>query len=403
MTTGTPGFVGQRLREAREVRGLTAVTLSEIADVSRQSIYEYEAGRASPRAEVLARISSAVNLPQSFFLLPERPRPAETMFYRSMSSATKAARARAARRFGWLRDIVGYLTTYVALPDSNFPDLRLPDDPLLLSDAEIESAAEDVRRYWGMRDGPIANMVLLLENQGAVLARDQLGADTLDGLSQFVVQENRPYIMVGTDKGSAARWRFDAAHELGHIILHGRVAPELLSRAEHFKRIEEQAHRFAAALLLPLVPFSEDVFAANLDAFRSIKAKWKTSIAMMVMRARHADLISRDEEQRLWINMARRGWRRAEPLDDVLEVEEPRLLRRSFELVLEQSGQTSEDVLAALSLPAKDVEALSGLPPGFLTGFAPVTLLPRSTASGEPNRSTTPAEVIQLPVRRRTK
>lgn len=400
MRIGTPGFVGARLREAREVRGLTAVALAEIVGVRPQAISQYETGRSSPSPDVLLRIAAAVNLPEHFFLLPEREHEPGTVFYRSMSAATKGARARAERRFGWLRDIVRYLSDFVALPPANFPALGLPDDPLLLSDGEIEEAAREVRDYWGMRDGPIANMLLLLENQGAVIARDNLGAETLDGLSEFVVAEQRPYIIVGTDKGSPVRWRFDAAHELGHLILHAKVPPERLLRAEHFKRIEEQAHRFAAAFLLPLASFGEDLFAVNLDSLRALKPKWKVSISMMIIRARHAGLISEQAERSLWINYSRRGWRRVEPYDESMEYEEPRLLRRSFELVLSEGGQTPEDVLTGLALPATDVETLCGLPDGYLGNFSRVSLLGEQQDETV-DETATPGEVIRLPVRPR--
>jgi len=395
--SGTPGFVGPRLREAREVRGLTAVTLSEMIGVSPQAISQYENGRSTPSLEVLRGIAGTVNLPEQFFLRPAPPYDRGTIFYRSMSSATKAARARAERRFSWLRQIVRYLTEFVSLPESNFPDFNLPDDPLMLSDEEIEEAAGELREYWGLRDGPISNMVLLLENQGAVIARDRLGADTLDGLSEFVSEDKRPYIVIGTDKGSPVRWRFDAAHELAHIVLHAKVAPERFSRPEHFKRIEEQAHRFAGAFLLPAAPFGDDLFVANLDALLAIKPKWKVSVGMMITRARQLGFISEETTKKLWINASRRGWRRVEPYDDTMEAEEPRLLRRSIELVLTDGSQTPEDALDALALPAVDVEALCGLPNGYLGTFSRVALhhtdgnLPRSQGT-----RTTPAEVISI-------
>jgi Zn-dependent peptidase ImmA (M78 family)/transcriptional regulator with XRE-family HTH domain len=401
MRSGTPGFVGARLREARQVRSLSAVALAEIAGVSSQSIYHYEGGKASPRPDVLASIARAVNLPEQFFTRPQRATEQGTVFWRSMSSATKSARARAEWRFAWLRDIVRYLSDYVTFPQSNFPKLTLPSDPLLLSDAEIEDAAEEVRRYWRMGDGPIGNVVRLLENHGAIIARDKLGADTLDGLSEFVAEEQRPYIIVGTDKGSSARWRLDAAHELGHIILHSQVDRRLLARPEHFKRIEQQAHRFAAAFLLPIASFDEDVFAVNLDTLRSVKQKWGVSIQMMIFRARHAGLISEDAERRLWVNLSRRGWRRNEPYDDVMEAEKPTLLRRSFEMVLSERAQTPQDIVAALALPASDIEALSGLPRGYMDqDFAPVKLRARSAEPSAEN--TTRANVIDLPIRPRT-
>ena len=374
---------------------MTAVALSEMVGVTPQAISQYEGGKSSPSPEGLRSITGVVNLPEHFFLRRDRDFERGTIFYRSMNSATKSARSRAERRFSWLRNIVRYLTEFVALPTSNFPNLNLPADPLLLSDEEIEDAAAEVRQYWGLRDGPISNMVLLLENQGAIVARDRLGADTLDSLSEFVAEDQRPYIVIGTDKGSPVRWRFDAAHELAHVILHAGVKTDRFSRPEQFKRIEEQAHRFAGAFLLPAAPFGDDLFAANLDALQAIKPKWKVSIGMMITRARQLGFISDDTTKKLWINASRRGWRRVEPYDETMEPEEPRLLRRSIELVLTEGALTPEDVLMALALPAVDVEALCCLPSGYLESFSRVTLREPAPSQLFP-QTRTPAEVIPI-------
>jgi Zn-dependent peptidase ImmA (M78 family) len=226
-----------------------------------------------------------------------------------------------------------------------------------------------------MRDEPVGNMVRLLENQGVVVARDMLGASTLDSLSEFDAFTDRPYVIIGTDKGTPARWRFDAAHELGHLVLHRRLDRRRLRNAAEHKEIENQAHRFAGAFLLPQASFCEELFAASLDAMLAMKPRWRTSIAMMIMRARQTHLISEAVEKRLWINYSRRGWRGSEPLDDVMEIETPRLLPRSFELIFEAKAQSPEDVVISTGLPAPDIESLSGLPEGFLErDFAPVVL-----------------------------
>jgi Zn-dependent peptidase ImmA (M78 family)/DNA-binding XRE family transcriptional regulator len=401
MRVGTPGFSGQRLREAREARGLPAISVSELANVSAQAIYQYESGRRSPSPDVLEKLAIAMNLPPAFFLLPDRSQSTAPLFYRSMSTATKAARSRAHHRLQWLQDIVGYLSEFVALPDVNFPELDLPRDPMLLSDDEIEQAAEDSRRYWRMSDGPIANMILLLENQGAVVARDLLGADTLDGLSQLAPEDERPYIVIGTDKGTPARWRFDAAHELAHILLHANVQPESLDRPEMHKKIEGQAHRFARAFLLPLASFGDDLFGVSLDAFRALKPRWNVSIATMIFRARDAGLLSEETERKLRIGMSRHKWRIREPYDDTTQAEKPRLLRRSFELVLGEQAQTPADATAQLALPSADIETLSGLPAGYLSSYAHVVLLPQPAASPPRSlRATGNAQVIDLPDRR---
>ncbi len=406
MRVGSPGFSGARLREAREVRGVSAASLSELAEVTAQAIYSYENDRTSPSPPVLARLATALNVPEPFFGLPKRTPTMETVFFRSMSSATKTARRRSQHRFTWLRDIAGYVREFVEIPAGNLPVLDLPADPLLLSDAEVEDAADQVRSYWRMGEGPIANMILLLENQGAVIARDTLGAETLDGLSTFSSDEQRPYVLIGTDKGTPARWRFDAAHELGHLVLHAHVSQQALARTDLFKRIEQQAHRFAAAFLLPLASFGDDLFGVNLDALRSMKAKWNVSIAMMIIRARQARFISEDSERKLWINYNRRKWRTLEPLDDTTVAEEPRLLRRSIELVLTDGAQTPADITSRLSLPASDIEALAGLGRGYLGSHSRVALRPeveRWADEDQDRAAMSPPNVIDFPARQRTR
>lgn len=401
MKPGTPGFEGARLREAREARGFTAVSLAELVEASAQSVSRWEHGENSPSPETLQAVAEKLNLPLAYFTYPARPVLESAVFYRSMSAATKRARTRALRKLGWLQEIGAYLREYVDFPAINLPDLRLPDDPLMISDDDIENAADDVRRFWRMGNSPVANMVSLVENQGAIVARHQLDAESLDGLSAVGHDDRRPYIIVGTDKGTAVRWRFDVAHELGHLLLHRQVGQTALARSPLFKRIEEQAHRFAAAFLLPMDSFSEDLFAISLDAMRAMKPKWKVSVSMMIIRARHAGLVTEESERRLWINLSRRGWRREEPYDIDMPAEQPRLLGRAVELVLDSGAVTPDDLVSNLRLALSDIEGLSGLPAGFLCrDFTPVRMIqPRTHTDVDPNRP--PGEVVPLPTRRR--
>lgn len=350
------------------------VALADLVDLSATSISSYETGKVSPSPDAFERLADTLKFPANFFLLPDRQRQSGTTFYRSMSTATKRARSRAEWRAGWLRDISEYLSEFVTLPAVNLPDLGLADNPLLITNDEIEEAAMAARQYWNLPNGPISNMVLLLENQGVVIARDAFDAESLESLCERPPDTDRPFMIIGTDKGTAVRWRFDAAHELGHLLLHSRIPPGLLLRNEQFKEIEAQAHRFAAAFLLPLDQFADDLFGVSLDAFRSIKPKWKTSIAMMIVRARHGRLISEETERKLWINYSRRKWRTHEPHDDTLDPEIPRLLAKSFELVLSDGVQTPTDVPDALGLPSTDIEDLASLPRGYLARFSRVRI-----------------------------
>jgi Zn-dependent peptidase ImmA (M78 family)/DNA-binding XRE family transcriptional regulator len=361
--SSTPGFVGERLREARQVRGLRAVELAEILDISPQAISSYEKGQKSPSPAIADALAEKLNMPPHFFTRPVSQRHDRPVFYRSMSSATKKARARADGRLGWLEELTEYMAGSVDFPPVNLPVFDVPADPLLLADEDIERMAEDARKFWKMSDGPIGNMVYLLENQGVIVARDNLGDVTLDSLSTF---SDLPYVMIGTEKGTAVRWRYDAAHELGHLLLHRNLNPKALTRAVDFRRVEKQAHRFGAAFLLPMDAFADDFFSASLDTLRAMKPHWRVSIAMMIMRARDGGLISEEHERRMFINYYRRSWRRSEPLDDKLEAEKPRLLHNAVDLILSHGAQSAAEFAAAVALAANDIESLCGLQHGFL-------------------------------------
>jgi len=376
MNSRTPGFSGQRLREAREVRSVQQAFLAEMIGVSAQAISKYERGGGTPSPEVVERLAKHLNVPPAFFLMPARPATERRVFYRSMSAATKTARTRAEHRATWLADLTSYVSTFVELPTVDIPDFGVPDNPLQLEDSDVEHIAADARTHWGMREEPIGNMVRLMENQGVVVARDRLGAATLDSLSEYDRPTDRPIVIIGTDKGTPARWRFDAAHELGHLILHKRVDRRRVKSATEHKVMETQAHRFASAFLLPRDPFRDELFAASLDAMLAMKPRWRVSVAAMIMRAYQTHMINDAIEKRLWINYSRRGWKRAEPLDESMEHETPHLLFRSFELIFDAGVQTAQDVVTTTGLPANDIETLASLPERFLErgGKAPVAL-----------------------------
>jgi len=368
MTAGTTRFVGARLREAREARGLTATWLADILGVSRAAVSQYETGKTSPSITVMERIALVLDLPPRFFLNrePKDDVAATPVFYRSMSAATKTARVRAERRYAWLRRIVAWLAQHVQFARVSFPESDIPQEPERITASDIEDLADLVRDRWGTTTGPLPSVVGLLEEHGAVVARVELGAATLDAFSEWNSSDDTPYFVLNSDKESSVRSRYDASHELGHMMLHRRIRPEVLRNPTTFRLVENQAHRFASAFLMPEQEFADDISLVTMEALISLKTKWQVSIAAMIKRAQDLNLITPDRAERLWINLSRRGWRRREPLDDCLEAEEPSFLRRAFDLLLDRGGITPAQIEAHLNLRSQDIEQVCGLPPGHL-------------------------------------
>ena len=261
MTAPTVGFQPERLVQAREARGLTSVALSEIVGVSASAISHYERGEHAPKPEVAEQIAKRLNLPLAFFLRPASIKQG-MLFWRSINSATKHSRTRATRKLEWLREAVSYFSEYLEFPPVQVPDLEPPADFREIEDSTIESFAAQVRSYWRLGRGPIADVVRSLEANGICVARDSMGTSKLDGLSMFA--EDRPYVFLNSDKGSYFRSRFDAAHELGHMVLHRSISARALQQPGAHKILEDQAHLFAAAFLLPAKEFSDELYSVCL-------------------------------------------------------------------------------------------------------------------------------------------
>jgi Zn-dependent peptidase ImmA (M78 family) len=77
-----------------------------------------------------------------------------------------------------------------------------------------------------------------------------------------------PRVTLGTDKNDRARSRFDAAHELGHLVMHG-------DQIWGLPEIEKQAHAFAAAFLMPAEDIREELPATvDWPKLFNLKRRW---------------------------------------------------------------------------------------------------------------------------------
>ncbi|OYX30720.1 MAG: hypothetical protein B7Y99_11280 [Caulobacterales bacterium 32-69-10] len=351
MAKGVQDFVGSRLEEARLARGLTQTSLAQMVERSSSTISSWESGRQVPEPDAIESLASKLNVRPSLFL--RQSPPSEAMhFYRSNSTLTLGLRKKAEARLQWAKHLFSELEEWVDFPEPDFPRLG-PVNYRLIDEAQIEECARDCRARWGLGTGPIADVIGTLETAGAIVVREELGGLKMDGVSAWCGLASRPFVLLAEDKASAVRSRFDAAHELGHLILHEGVDPGELSTSE-YAELESQAHRFASAFLLPAESFMRDLNAIDLESFIILKRKWKVSVAAMIIRCFQMDVISEEYKSKLYKYMSARGWRRSEPLDDVLIPEVPQALSAAVKLVIEAEKYTRDGILEAVGLNAAD-------------------------------------------------
>lgn len=363
MTRGIPGFVGGRLRIARELRGVTtASALADMIGVSRQAVSLYENDRSSPTEVQLERIARTLDMPISFFLLRIPDSEGSQPFFRSLSSSVAADRARAGSLHVILSDITRFLLEYVEMPLPSIPKLPVIGTFRNWSIDQIEIAAEAVRKWLGVNSGPLPNLLNLLEHQGFAVGRERLADRELDGLSSWL--DGRPYILLHSGK-SAARSRLDLAHELGHLILHRGVDRAAIEDRKTFQLLEKQAFRFGSALLLPSEEFSNDLYRCTPDEFVALKPRWQVSAAAMVFRATDLGILSGDQATSMWRRFQRSGWKVREPLEDVVAQEVPTLLKSAAVLLRDSGYMGGPEIIERACVPKSEFLSLTGLPADF--------------------------------------
>lgn len=286
-----------RITLARKRRGLTLAELSDLARVSLQSLSNYETGRTAPRPTTTGRLARALDFPEIFFEGPEIDElPADGISWRARSK-TPARTLDAARAAGSLAALLyDWIDQRFRLPVTDIPSLGKPD---------AETAAEMVRNRWELGSAPAPNLVHLLEAHGVrvfSLAPDYAEVDAF-----AVWRGATPFVFLNTRK-SVERGRFDAAHELGHLVMHGSdrdcAGPEA----------ERQANDFASAFLMPASSVLGHMpSGAHVDQIIKGKRIWKVSAMALTYRMHDLRLLTDWQYRSACTELSKRGYRTDEP------------------------------------------------------------------------------------------
>lgn len=333
-----------RLKFARKRRGITIKKLSEMIGVTTKTLSSYENGKSSPASQTVALLSHVLNFPEKFFFMEEiKPIKQESVSFRSlarMSATVRDASLHASH----------IATEFTSLINKKFetPKVMLPK----LTGYSPEAAADVVRNEWTLGELPINSMIHLLESKGVMVF--SLAEDTFDMDAYSFWMNDIPFIFLNNKK-TVERSRFDAAHELGHLILHHHAMPE--HDASRGKEAESEAHKFASAFLMPqksVVSYS--VRYPSLSAIISLKSIWRVSAAALVRRWRDLELLTEWQYRRLSIELSRHDYLKKEP-KPILKPETSKLLPMLFQ-ALAEDGISKNDIAQELGCFASELDAL---------------------------------------------
>lgn len=337
-------FTPSRLAIARKRRGMTLVNLSGHVGVTAQSLSNAERGRQEPSNATLVQIAETLRFPVTFFSQPDiEPIKPDQVSFRARTKITAYARD-AVLSGAWLAFLFRHwIEERFRLPKVDIPTLGRRMSP--------EVAAEHVRARWGLSDlTTIANMVHLLEAHGVAVFSLPPEYEEVDAFSFW--RDGTPFVILNTLK-SPERGRFDAAHELGHLVMHGEAGCERGNRT-----LEKEANMFASAFLMPRASVYQVVNRAlTTDEIIRYKRRWKVAALALAYRLRELDLLSDWSYRQSVIELGKRGFKKSEP-GGIPSRETSQLLEKVFSL-LRESRTSFSKIGAELHISTSDLNELT--------------------------------------------
>lgn len=355
-------FNPARLTLARRRRGLTKTKLAKMLGVEVRSITGYESGEYKPDIDRLDQLSEKLHFPVQFFFGDDLEEISpDIVSFRSMSKMTASQRDSALGAGALALLLEQWIATQFELPRAGLPDLS--------QEASPEAAADTLRRIWGLGELPIKNMIHTLEAKGIRVFSLSIDTAQVDAFSMW--HSETPFVFLNTKK-SSEHSRFDAAHELGHLVLHRHAG----ARGQEAER---EANAFASAFLMPRASVLANApRMATVDQLIRFKVYWTVSVAALAYRLHDVGLVSDWHYRTLCIEIAKRGYRKLEPNEAPRETSQ--VLAKVF-AALREEGVTKCDIAIALNVNTEELDQLV-----FGLALTSLTSKSQTSAASTPKR-----------------
>ncbi len=292
----------------------------------------------------MALLAEALRFPLAYFFRPIGPRLSpDSVSFRAFSRLTASDRDSALVSAQTAAEFNALIEQHLELPKADLPDLR---------DFAPADAAAVLRSSWSLGLDPVPNLIHLLEAHGV---RVFALPDEFSALDAFCTwEEGVPFVFLTRSK-SPERGRWDAAHELGHLVLHLHGPP-------HGRQLEQEADEFAREFLLP----SKGVDSRRIPLLPSLatvkveKIWWGVSAMAYIRQLKEMKppRLTEWQYRSLIIQATQAGYRKSE---GDIERETSGLLPQALKLLAED-GLTVRSLAEELQIESRELAGLLFLP-----------------------------------------
>src|SRR3546814_453955 len=325
-------FNPERLELARKRRRFTAKSLAEKAGIAPVTLSRIVNRQQIPDESTVSGLVDALSYPRDFFFQDDiDPIDASAASFRSLTGMSARERDAALAAGSLAYEVIDWVSERFTLPKADILDLGHERDPA--------SAARMLRQYWSIGEKPVGNMIKLLESKGVHVFSLAEDTKNVDAFSCW--RNGQPFVFLNTFK-SAERSRFDAAHELAHLVLHRHGGPQ-------GREAETEANQFASAFLMPHADLVSTIpYVSSIDQILRAKKRWGVAAVALAYRLNKLGLMT--EWQYIQVN---RRYRTSEP--DGLPPERSSI----WHMVLQElwkEGLSRGAIAAKLLMPEEELE-----------------------------------------------
>jgi Zn-dependent peptidase ImmA (M78 family)/DNA-binding XRE family transcriptional regulator len=314
-------MIADRIRQARLAAGLTLGALGEKVGVSHTAIQKYEKGLLTPSSSQLLKLARACNIRTEYFFRTHTVELLQPEFRKTSTFGKTAQDALKIKVVELVEKRVELLGAFPEVPLLELdPPATLPEHIAALD--EIETFSDQVRNAWQLGMNPIADLTDTLEGLGLlVIVIDEENPGFSGLTAKARTRDGREYPIVAVSKRwPGDRQRFTLAHELGHLLLEGRLADVIDD--------EKACDRFAGAFLAPRVAVHQLLgqrrHALEWQELYVLKHEFGLSMAGWLQRTKQCGVITDTAHLSMFKRFSAKGWRKSEP-GDPLPQEHPRL------------------------------------------------------------------------------